>query len=290
MIDIKNGRYWQIGIELVSGCTPCSPGCDHCWSAAQAQRFGGSKLIDEEGCPHIVENGKFTGEIVTHPDRLKRFNTRKPKVFSIWNDLFHEAVPDNFIHEVYFDMMRFSKNTYLILTKRPQHVVDNYKNVSYLIDPQNHTWHGLTVCNQQEWDEKKDAFLSIPGKKFISHEPALEPILYGDGLTLIDCLISGGETGAGARPSHSDTFRKDRDQCAFYGVKFLFKQWGEFAPARFEKAEGCINHTNGHYWYEFDPDCGNMMKKLGRNKSGRLLDGRTHDDLPWHCAQPPDEA
>jgi len=37
---VDKGRYWQIGIELVSGCTPCSPGCDNCWSAAMTNRFG----------------------------------------------------------------------------------------------------------------------------------------------------------------------------------------------------------------------------------------------------------
>jgi len=31
--DVSKGRYWQVVVELVSGCTPCSPGCDHCWSA-----------------------------------------------------------------------------------------------------------------------------------------------------------------------------------------------------------------------------------------------------------------
>jgi len=227
MIDITKGRYWDEGITLVDGCTPCSPGCDHCWSAAQTQRFGGSKLVDEEGCPHIVENGKFTGEIVTHPDRLKRFNTRKPKVFSLWNDLFHEAVPDNFIHEVYFDMMRFSKNTYLILTKRPQHVVDNYKNVSYLIDPQNHTWHGLTVCNQQEADEKIPIFLRIPGKKYLSLEPLLAPVSlwhFCDFGKCFDAVILGGETGHGARPMNPDWAISVVRQCKAAGVPIFVKQ------------------------------------------------------------------
>lgn len=91
MIDIENGRYWDEGIELISGCTPCSPGCEHCWSVANTRRFH----------PGFVDDGHFNGRIHIHRESLKRFNTRSPKVFAIWNDLFHEFVPDQFVSEVY---------------------------------------------------------------------------------------------------------------------------------------------------------------------------------------------
>jgi protein gp37 len=83
MIDIEKGRYWDEGITLIDGCSPCSPGCDHCWSAAQSHRFNRKQYFTDD-------NGKFNGDIQIHPKRLSRFNTRKPKVFSIWNDLFWE--------------------------------------------------------------------------------------------------------------------------------------------------------------------------------------------------------
>ena len=284
MIDIAKYRWWDEGIILVDGCSPCSLGCEHCWSAAQTQRFGGSKLVDEDGEPYIVENGKFTGEIVTHPERLTRFNTRKPKIFSIWNDLYHELVPDDFQYEVYKAMILNKQNTYLILTKRPASMERFLSPETCFQSPAfPHIWNGLTVCNQQEWDRHKDVFLSIPGKKFISHEPALEPILYGDGLTLIDCLISGGETGAGARPSHPDTFRKDRDQCAFYGVRFFFKQWGEWAPwggndCDFMQQFNCDEIEKRFQSTAMSPY---VMYRIGRTKAGRLLDGKEWNQLPW---------
>ena len=234
MIDITKGRYWDEGIELISGCTPCSPGCDHCWSAAQAQRFGGSKLIDEEGCPHIVENGKFTGEITTYPDRLKRFNTRKPKVFSLWNDLFHEAVSGDFIGEVFSEIDIFPQNTYLILTKR-------VKRASWIMDwigtsddapvlqgfPFNNVYFGLTVCNQQEADEKIPIFLRIPGKKYLSLEPLLAPVSlwhFCDFGKCFDAVILGGETGHGARPMNPDWAISVVRQCKAAGVPIFVKQ------------------------------------------------------------------
>ena len=88
--NISKGRYWQVGVQLIDGCTPCSPGCDHCWSAAQAHRF---KREGEPGHDTGIltdGRGQFNGDIITYPDRLKRFNTRKPKVFALWNDLFWE--------------------------------------------------------------------------------------------------------------------------------------------------------------------------------------------------------
>lgn len=98
MTDISKGRYWNKGVELVSGCTPCSTGCDNCWSAAMTHRFQKGKVART---PYLT-NGerKFNGQIVTHPDRLDVFRkTRKPTVFAIWNDFYHGAVEERFDRE-----------------------------------------------------------------------------------------------------------------------------------------------------------------------------------------------
>lgn len=93
MIDISTGRYWDRGIQLIDGCTPCSPGCDHCWSAAQAHRF---KREGEPGHSNGIltdDKGRFNGDIFVHPERLDVFRkTKKPTVFAIWNDLFWEEL------------------------------------------------------------------------------------------------------------------------------------------------------------------------------------------------------
>lgn len=56
MIDISKGRYWAKPWGLVDGCTPCSPGCDHCWSASMAHRFDGTK-----------DTGMFLTDLVIFP-------------------------------------------------------------------------------------------------------------------------------------------------------------------------------------------------------------------------------
>jgi protein gp37 len=112
----------------------------------------------------------------------------------------------------------------------------------------------------------------------------------------IDAVILGGETGPGARPMHPDWVRSIRDQCAAADVPFFFKGWGEWLPASEERQEELmaqlpppsiqkVRNMTPDGWT--DILCGRWSNNLlliehaGRKKAGRLLDGRTHDDLPW---------
>ena len=84
-----------------------------------------------------------------------------------------------------------------------------------------------------------------PAVRFISAEPLLGP-LEGLDLAGIDWLIAGGESGVRHRSVRPEWIRDLRDRCDAEDVAFFFKQWGGRTP------------------------------KAG----GRLLDGRTYDDLP----------
>ena len=213
-----------------------------------------------------------------HPERIKRFKTCKPKVFSLWNDLFHKSVPPQFIDDV-FSEMRFkgaSHNTFLVLTKRPQNISRDYFNIMQ------HTignlYLGLTVCNQQEADEKIPIFLQVPGRKFLSIEPMLSDIIlpfngefqdsdgcYEDMRHNIKAVILGGETGPGARPMNPDWVRSIRNQCAAAGVSFFFKSWGKQLP----RLKECFGNEIVSSYSALTIDV------------KRLLDGRIHDELPW---------
>lgn len=108
----------------------------------------------------------------------------------------------------------------------------------------------------------------------------------------IDWVIVGGESGPGARPMHPDWARSLRDQCETAGVPFLFKQWGEHdlsydrdrddpdyrrcdvvarQPGRW------INLAGGH---GFNGERVHYAHKVGKKNAGRLLDGRTWDEVP----------
>ena len=109
----NKGKYWDIGVTLVDGCTKKSLGCQFCWSEAVSARF---KRVPEL----ITDSGKFNGKIRVNPHLLKRFNQKKPTRFAIWNDLFHEDVPDAFINDAWDTMLINDRHTYQILTKRPE--------------------------------------------------------------------------------------------------------------------------------------------------------------------------
>jgi len=337
MIDISKGRYWDLPWSLVSGCTPCSPGCEHCWSASMAHRFCRTKAIGQgaPGSPLLTEgNGKFNGKIWMN-EKLLNFplKIKKPTVFAVWNDLFHEKVSEPFIRSVFTLMthVNIQKHTFLVLTKRPEIMApamnglwsDTENEIRFFM-PQ--TWAGLTVCNQAEADEKLPIFLQVPGKKLLSIEPCLGEIKNLDYIYLpkgirgdfpighetyapagaylaernqygavsvraqngkmlgikpdefkpaIDAVILGGESGPGARPLHPDWVRTVRDQCAASNTPFFFKSWGEWAPETYcEKCAEAFKPV-----HEF-PD-GIKVTKVGKNKAGRLLDGREHNELPW---------
>lgn len=77
----------------------------------------------------------------------------------------------------------------------------------------------------------------------------------------LDWIVAGGEIGAGARPTHPQWLRKLRDRCVLSGIPFFFRQWGEWAPAS--------DDTSDH-----------RMTRVGKRSAGRLLDGRTWDEIP----------
>ena len=179
--------------------------------------------------------------------------------------------------------------------------------------PPANVWIGCTAENQEYADKRLPHLLKIPAKvRFLSCEPLLGPldIIYAlyrskasrvcpyclfattrlsethcpnDGKPLgadpaIDWLITGGESGGPARPSHPDGFRSLRDQCAAAGVPFFFKQWGEWISVDNFKhgAEGSLAKSyKGHK----HPD-GTLMLHLGTSRAGHLLDGTEHHAFP----------
>lgn len=101
----------------------------------------------------------------------------------------------------------------------------------------------------------------------------------------LDWVIVGGESGPGARPMHPDWVWSLRDQCQQAGVAFFFKQWGEFAPVGWVHADsdGVLVRPDGHVCCdrsELAPARNYEMRRVGKKAAGRLLDGRTWDEMP----------
>ena len=88
---------------------------------------------------------------------------------------------------------------------------------------------------------------------------------------------------------HPQWARAIRDQCADAGVPFFFKQWGEWAIDKLSVGGDlggdmrrdlvrhvCANRENDGHFRKGDQH----MRRVGKRRAGRMLDGREHDDLP----------
>jgi len=168
---------------------------------------------------------------------------KKPrKIFvNSMSDLFHKDVNISFILKVFQIMNEHPQHTFQVLTKRSERLRQiNNK----LLWPDN-IWMGVTVENRDYQYRIEDLSATSAKIKYISFEPLLGPVP-NINLTDIDWVIVGGESGPGARPMSPKWVKDIRDQCVAKGVSFFFKQWGGF----------------------------------NKKKAGRLLDGRTWDEMP----------
>lgn len=367
MSDKSNIEWTDATWNPVRGCSRVSAGCMNCYAERVAARFSKPGL-PYAGLVHSTTQGpKWTGKVSLHPELLDQpLRWTKPRRIFVnsMSDLFHEAVPDEFILKV-FDVMRQSANghaphlggpgrgygrivathTFQILTKRPERMLDfctrlrfaqNDARGLYLATnlPHNgfnpmgamsNVWLGVSVEDQASADERIPQLLQTPAAvRFISAEPLLGPVKLLDyigrwahackvrddnscpncgadhvapgmcdqGTDRVDWIITGGESGSNARPSHPDWFRSLRDQCLTADVPFFFKQWGEWA---------CLEDHRGLGWKFGDPRTGfwsqdrpgqyewhhkgvashgQHMLQVGKPAAGRMLDEREWNEFP----------
>ena len=161
------------------------------------------------------------------------------------SDLFHKNVSVDFITRVFEVMNEANWHHFQILTKRSGRVLRLDRRLPW----SDHIWMGVSVESAEYVHRMEDLRRTSAGIKFVSLEPLLGPLPDLD-LSGIDWVIVGGESGVGARPMEEPWVTDIRDQCRKAGVPFFFKQWG------------------------------------GRNKrkAGRLLQGRTWDEMPTQAS------
>jgi protein gp37 len=218
----------------VTGCTKVSPGCKHCYAERLAVR------LKAMGSPRYRNGFALT----LQPDQLGLpVRWRQPRRIFVnsMSDLFHEAVPDEYIRRVFNVMVEADWHVFQILTKRSRRLAQLALQLPW---PCN-IWQGVSIeSSRYTWRVAHLRQVSA-AVRFLSIEPLLGriPDLPLEG---IHWVIVGGESGGQHRETAPDWVRDIRDQCVAAGVAFFFKQWGGRTP------------------------------KAG----GRVLDGRTWDEMP----------
>jgi protein gp37 len=157
------------------------------------------------------------------------------------SDLFHKDVPLEFIQRVFAVMHQANWHRFQVLTKRSERLLELAPQLTWT----SNIWMGVSVENA-DYTYRIDHLRQTGAQiKFLSLEPLLGA-LSNINLEGIDWVIAGGESGPGARPMNPSWVTEIRDQCLVAQVPFFFKQWGG---------------TN-------------------KKKNGRLLEGRTWDEMP----------
>jgi protein gp37 len=200
-----------------------------------------------KGVPgHPYEQG-FNIRLV--PEMLDRpLSWKKPQRIFVnsMSDLFHPNVPDDYVAQVANVMIEANWHTFQVLTKRADRLEKALKTYLSKAASSLHIWWGVSV-EDKKYGVPRIQHLrkSTATVKFLSVEPLLED-LGTLNLKGIDWVIAGGESGPGARTMEVSWVDSIRRQCEAKKVAFFFKQWGGVKKA----------------------------------KTGRLLNGRTYDELP----------
>ncbi|MBI2426040.1 MAG: phage Gp37/Gp68 family protein [Candidatus Hydrogenedentes bacterium] len=199
-----------------------------------------AKRLQAMGSPNYRNGFKLT----MHEHALSLpLSWKKPQTIFVnsMSDLFHKEVPTEFILRVFDVMNEASWHRYQLLTKRPSRVTALEGKLKWAP----HIWMGTSVESESYTWRIAELRKCSANVKFLSLEPLVGPLLTLP-LNDIDWVIVGGESGPNARPMNPEWVLDIRDSCVASNVPFFFKQWGG---------------TN-------------------KKKTGRVLEGRTWDEMP----------
>jgi len=199
-----------------------------------------ARRLQAMGQPNYVNGFK----LAMHKQVLsKPLEWKTPQVIFVnsMSDLFHEKVPVEFIRKTFAVMRQANWHQFQILTKRSARLLELSPQIKWT----DNIWMGVSVENQDYTFRIDDLRQTGARVKFLSLEPLLGSLARLD-LRGINWVIVGGESGPGSRPAQEEWIKDIRDQCLSAKVPFFFKQWGG----------------------------------VHKKKAGRLLEGRTWDEMP----------
>jgi protein gp37 len=318
MADHSAIEWTDASWNPVVGCTKVSPGCTNCYAEKIAERFGGRGSFaivrhSEDKLDLPLRWRRPRRVFVNSMSDLFHDAVPTPFIARVF------AVMARTPHHTYQLLTKRHGRMRSLLTSADfTTLVRRAAGDTEVVWPLPNLWLGVSVEDQQRADLRIPVLLSTPATvRWLSCEPLLGPIdLHraitplgdprGHGLTAtwvhtagccrrlhgLDWVVAGGESGPGARPMHPDWARTLRDQCQHADVAFFFKQWGAHAP------------EDQHTWTETDgtprgpitvlaadastwtgmplaaPTGAVRMRRVGKHRAGRVLDGRIHDTYP----------
>lgn len=294
-------RFRPTGSErLTTMCQMISPGCKNCYAKSIVQRFWPKDSLIP--FPGYTAEGINSGQFVLDLRQIDSVLKHKKPCRIFWGDmtdLFGEWVPDELIYTCLAVAGLTPHITHIFLTKRPErmakllapdeggerswreamvgmevgrmHLVRTGAPVSEWSGyPMPNVILGTSIESQSYAEDRYQPMLDLAADRWrtmVSYEPALGPVDW-TGWEFLSWLISGGESGSNARPSHPDWHRVARRFCAANNIPYFFKQWGAWQPT-----DQTVAHARGIPLN----DC---MSFVGKKAAGNLLDGKQHHNFP----------
>lgn len=304
MADTTSIEWTDATWNVLTGCSIVSPGCTHCYAmrlaATRLRNHPSREGLTKEVNGNHVWNGvvRFNEQWLLQPMAWRRGR----KIFvCAHSDLFHEAVQIEWLDKIWATMALAQQHDFQVLTKRAGamwnyltapdwskrvmrwvrelapgpnwngNIAQAEFELSHVRPALPNVWIGTSAEDQTRAGERMP-FLMNSGldrwHRFVSAEPLLGPLNLRPWLEMgLEWVISGGESGPGARPTDPQWHRQLRDDCAEFDRLFLFKQWGAW-------------HADALRYTDLECRCPPPNMRVGKKVSGRLLDGREHNDVP----------
>ena len=213
------------------GCQRVSPGCDHCYAETQNtfRRWNGGTWGPH--APRKRTSCSYWKGPIKWNAKAREFEAEhghRQRVFcASLADVFDNRARSQDREDLFALIQECHRLDWLLLTKRPQNISkmlpkdwgDGYCNV----------WLGVTAEDQEHFDQRWRILQRIPAPiRFVSYEPAIGPLRLPKRVPFPDWLISGGESGGGARPMQPQWARDIIADCHWKGVAPFHKQWGSY--------------------------------------------------------------
>jgi protein gp37 len=256
--------------NLWHGCTKVHAGCDHCYAETLSHRWGRNiwgpdtsrmmiksvwnDLKKQQAAAAVAGemHRVFVGSMMDIFEKPMILVDSKGEMVT---DGVHDYPADTGqLRDQLFEEIsegKYPNLFFLFLTKRPSNINKMIPG-EWLGNTPTNIMYGTSPCDQKTFDNLWSHLARVAGKRFLSIEPLLGPVVLKsycpscNGLLQgslspncgtchsatikPDWVIVGGESGHGARPMHPDWVRKIRDQCQQWNIPFFFKQWGNWFP------------------------------------------------------------
>jgi protein gp37 len=229
------------------GCQRVSPGCEHCYAETFSKRIG-LKIWGPQaprrffGDSHWAEPLKWNAAAEKAGERRRVFCASMADVLEDRRDL------DGWRKKLWELILATQWLDWLLLTKRPENLSRLYPWYSFALPS---VWLGVTGENQEQldarWEHLRQADAVV---RFVSHEPALGPIRLPTNAGL-HWVITGGESGAGARPYRLEWARSLIAEGERAGVAIFVKQLGAHPVSNGELK---LFDRKGSNWAEWPED------------------------------------